>query len=82
MRLRDLPPDTNAQLFKLKLPARALKAFKAYAGGEPAMYPVGCVMGYDFMMSPEPVGAKERRLYPLPPSVRQQALLGWRVVEA
>lgn len=81
MKLKDLPSDTNVQAFRLKLPAKALKAFKAYAGGEPVMYPVGDCMGYGFVMSPDAPGAENRRLYPLPNEVSMKDLLGWRIVE-
>lgn len=80
MKLKDLPPDTDVTTFRLKLPAKALKAFKAYAGGEPIMYPVGHCMGYGFMMSPDAPDAENRRLYPLPDSIPQQDLLKWTVV--
>ena len=78
--LSDLPSDTNAQDYKLKLPAKALTAFRAYAGGEPVMYPVGHCMGMGFMMSPNPPDSGDRKLYPLPPSVLQQDLLKWEIV--
>lgn len=80
-RLKDLSGDTNVQDYRLRLPAKALKAFKEYAGGEPAMYPVGCTMGYGFMMSPEPPSSPSRRLYPLPDSIAQRELLNWEIVE-
>ncbi len=80
MKLKDLPPDTDVTVFKVKLPAKALKAFRAYAGGEPVMYPVGDCMGYGFMMSPDAPGGGNRRLYPLPDSVSQSDLLKWTVV--
>lgn len=79
--LMDLPGDADVSSHKLKLPAKALKAFLAYAGGEPAMYPVGCTMGYGFMMSPEPPSSPSRRLYPLPDSIAQRELLNWEIVE-
>lgn len=79
MRLSELPQNTNCQNIKLKVPKKALKAFRAYAGGEPEMYPVGHVMGYGFMMSPNPPGWKDRRLYPLPESIKQSELLEWEI---
>ncbi len=82
MRLKDLPPDTNVQAFKVKLPAKVLKAFKAFAGGEAEMYPVGPCMGYGFMMSPQaPTHKGERRLYPVPDSIPLPEMLNWRIVE-
>lgn len=80
MKARDIPPDTDLTQILLKVPAKALRAFRAYGGGEPLMYPVGDCMGYGFMMSDEPVGADKRRLYPLPPEVSRTDLLDWTVV--
>lgn len=42
MKLKDLPPDTNVQAFKVRLLAKALKAFKAYGGGEPVIGGLVC----------------------------------------
>ncbi len=81
MTLSDLPPTTDVTSLKVKLPARALRAFRAYGGGEAVMYPVGHCMGYGFMMSPQPPGDSKRTLYPLPPSVSGKDLLKWRVVK-
>lgn len=80
-RLKDLSGDTNVQDYRLRLPAKALKAFREYAGGEPAMYAVGHCMGYEFMMSPEPPDSLNRRLYPMPVSVSQRDLLNWEIAE-
>lgn len=77
----DLPGDADVSGYKLKLPAKALKAFLAYAGGEPSMYPVGSCMGYGFMMSPEPPSSSSRRLYPMPDSIAQSELFNWEIVE-
>lgn len=78
--LNDLPSDTNVQGYKLKLPAKALRAFKNYGDGEPEMYPVGHCGGFGFMMSPDAPDSGNRRLYPLPPGVPQQNLLKWEIV--
>ena len=79
--LNDLPGDTNAQDYKLRVPTKALAAFRAHVGGEPEMYPVGHCMGYGFMMSPDAPSAGNRKLYPLPESVSQMDLLDWEIVE-
>lgn len=79
--LTDLPGNADVSSYKLKLPAKALKAFREYAGGESAMYAVGHTMGYGFMMSPQPPGASNRRLYPLPETIAQSELLNWEIVE-
>lgn len=80
MKLSDLPPDTDISAIPVKVPAKALRAFRAYAGGEPVMYPAGDCMGYGFMMSPQPPGAGDRRLYPLPPTIDQTDILKWTIV--
>lgn len=80
MKASDLPPDTNLTCVLLKVPAKALRAFKAFGGGKPLMYPVGDCIGAGFMMSPQPPGKGERRLYPLPPEVEAFDLRGWTVV--
>ena len=82
-RLCNLPDgvDINIQHYLLKLPPKALKAFRAYAGGESAMYAVGYAGGYGFMMSPQPPGSSSRRLYPMPDSIAQTDLLDWEIVE-
>jgi hypothetical protein len=81
MKVSSLPPDTDLTTFRVKVPAKALKAFRAHLGGEPLMYPVGHVMGYGFMMSPDAPGASNRRLYPLPPEVSTTDILNWKLAD-
>lgn len=79
MKIKDLPKDMDLLSVLIKVPAKALKHFKSYAGGEATMYCVGPTMGYGFMMSPDPPAADERRLYPLPPEVSTSDILEWRL---
>lgn len=81
VRLKDLPPNTNLVNIKVKLPAKALKTFISYGDGEKEMYPVGAVMGYGCMMSPDKPGTSERRLYPLPPEISQTEILEGKIVQ-
>lgn len=80
MKIKDLPPQADLTKFRVKLPAKALKQYKAYAGGESIMYIVGGMMG-DFFMSPDaPTKKGNRRLYPMPTLVTPQDILNWTIV--
>jgi hypothetical protein len=76
MKIKDLPKDKDISCVRIKLPPGVLKKFVAYCGGKSKMYAVGHCMGYGFMMSPDPPG-DDRRLYPLPPTVKQEDILEW-----
>jgi hypothetical protein len=80
VKLKELPKDTNVQNYCVRLPKKVLKAFKEYAGGEPIMYPVGPVMGYGFMFSPQAPTEKNRRLYPMPETIELKEILNWTIV--
>jgi hypothetical protein len=79
MKVKDLPEDGPLDSVRIRLPRKALKQFREYAGGEPVMYCAGGVGGYGFMMTPDPPGSKERRLYPLPPGILTSDILEWSV---
>ena len=78
MLVSDLPEDECIDNVRIRLPDEVLNEFKDFAGGESVMYVVGNVMGYGFMMSPDPPG-DERQLYPLPMSVKPRDILSWEV---
>ena len=78
MKVSDLPENEVIDAVRIKVPDDVLEEFKDFAGGEPEMYVVGNVMGYGFMMSPDPPG-NERRLYPMPMSVKPSDILLWEV---
>jgi len=80
MKLSELPDDTNMLAHKLRLPDDVFKKMKAYAGAEREMYPAGPTHGA-FFMSPDPLDAKSRRLYPLPEYMDPLLLLEWEVVQ-
>lgn len=74
-----LPSSTNVQVFKLRLPPKVLKAFKAFGGGERDMY-ICDTYGMGLMMSPQKAGTGKRRLFPVPPSVDTRDMMNWEVV--
>lgn len=78
MKLNELSDSTNVIGIKIKLPAKALKMFKAFAGGESEMYVCGSSMGC-FFMSPDSPEKPKRRLYPLPPDISTTDILQWKV---
>lgn len=80
LKVKDFPPSTDLTTIKVRLPAKTLKAFKAFGGGEREMYPVGDVMGYGFMLSPQFPGTEKRQLFPLPPEMSPAEMLDWTVV--
>lgn len=81
MKVNELPFSTNLVKIKVKLPNKALKACKDFAGGEKEMYICGGSMG-KFFMSPDAPEAPNRRLYPLPPQISIKDILKWEVSNA
>lgn len=79
MKVKDLPESSPLDAVRIRLPRKALKQFRDYAGGEPIMYVAGRVCGYGFMMTPDPPGSETRRLYPLPPEISTRDILDWSV---
>ena len=80
MKVKDLPENDSLANTRIELPKTILQKFKEYAGGESVMYVVGDVMGYGFMMSPDPPGSK-RRLYPFPPGITPERILDWDIAK-
>jgi len=79
MKVKDLPEGAPLDSVRIRLPRKALRQFREYAGGEPVMYCAGGVGGYGFMMTPDPPGSETRRLYPLPPEISTRDILDWIV---
>lgn len=80
MKVKNLPKETKLTYVKVRLPDKALLAYRQYAGGEKEMWFVG-EQTKEFWMSPDPRGAAKRRLFPMPKGVTLRQVLEWDVIE-